>query len=92
MAFVNHHSLRINRENSFNINPLKQFPKRKLTELEQLNNKMFESIKVRIQNLPEDDNDHQNFKKIVDQMRGHDTSILSNLTKEFIETRRKNFD
>jgi hypothetical protein len=82
----------MNGENSFNINPLNQFPKRKLTELEQLNNKMFESIKTRIQNLPEGDNDHQNFKKIVDQMRGHDTSNLSNLTKEFIETRRKNFD
>jgi len=92
MAFVNRHPLRMNRENSFNIDPLNQFPKRKLTELEQLNSKMFESIKARTQNLSEDDNDHQNFKKIVDQMRGHDTSNISNLTKEFIKTRKKNFD
>lgn len=79
-------------KNSINANLLNQFPKRKLTELEQLNNQMFESIRVRMQNLPEDENHYQNFKKLVDQMRGHDTSNLSNLTKEFIESRRKNFD
>ena len=92
MAFVNPHSLRMNSENSININPLNQLPKRKSTELEQLNNQMFESIKIRMQNLREGDNNYQNFKKIVDQTRGHDTSNLSNLTKEFVESRTKNFD
>jgi hypothetical protein len=92
MDFVNRHFQRIKGENSINANLLNQFPKRKLTELEQLNNQMFESIRVRMQNLPEDETHYQNFKKLVDQMRGHDTSNLSNLTKEFIESRRKNFD
>ena len=92
MDFVNNRFQRINRENSININLLNSFPKKKLTELEQMNNQMFESIRLRMQDLPEGDNHYQEFKKIVNQMRGHDTSNLSNLTKEFIESKRKNFD
>ena len=92
MDFVNNRFQRIKRENSININLLNSFPKKKLTELEQMNNQMFESIRLRMQDLPEGDNHYQEFKKIVNQMRGHDTSNLSNLTKEFIESKRKNFD
>lgn len=91
MDFVNHHIQRMNRERHINSNPLNSFPKKELSELEQLNVQMIESIKVRMQNLPEGDNPYQNFRKMVDQTRGHDISNLSNLTKEFLESRRKNF-
>lgn len=92
MDFANHHIQRMNRERHVNNNPLKQFPKKELSELERLNDQMIESIKVRMQNLPEGDNPYQSFRKMVNQMRGHDTSNLSNLTKEFLESRRKNFN
>ncbi|HKR74607.1 MAG TPA: hypothetical protein VJR94_10920 [Candidatus Nitrosocosmicus sp.] len=91
MDFVNQHIQRMNRERRINSNPLNQFPKKELSELEQLNDQMIESIKVRMQNLPEGNNHYQSFRKMVDQTRGHDTSNLSNLTKEFLESRRKNF-
>ncbi|WP_148686113.1 hypothetical protein [Candidatus Nitrosocosmicus hydrocola] len=91
MDFVNPHIQRMNRERNINNNPLNQFPKKELSDLERLNVQMIESIKIRMQNLPEGDNSYQNFRKMVDQTRGHDTSNLTNLTKEFLESRRKSF-
>ena len=51
MDFANHHIQRMNRERHVNNNPLKQFPKKELSELERINDQMIESLRVRMQNL-----------------------------------------
>lgn len=75
--------------NDFEI--VNQIPKKNLSELEQLNAQIFTSIKTRMQNIP-NENTSQTFKKMVNQMRGQDVSIVSNLTKDFIKTTRKDYN
>ncbi len=91
MDFVNRHTQRINRGFMPDFFHSNQIPIRELSELEKLNNQMIESLRARMQNLPEGDSNYQSFKRMVDQARGHDTSDLSNLTKEFLASKRKNF-
>lgn len=91
MDFVNRHTQRVNRAFPVNDVHLNRLPKKEVSELEKLNNQMIESIRTRMQNLPEEDNNYQSFKKMVDHTRGHDTSYLTGLTKEFLESKRKNF-
>ena len=66
-------------------------PKKNPSELEQIHNQIISSIKVRMQNLP-NEHSNQNFEKMVNQMRGQDISAISNLTKDFLKTTRKNLD
>jgi hypothetical protein len=42
-----------------------------------------------MQNIP-NEHSNQNFEKMVNQMRGQDISAVSNLTKDFLKTTRKN--
>ncbi|VFJ13198.1 hypothetical protein [Candidatus Nitrosocosmicus franklandus] len=90
MDFANRPFQHRNVDNFIYDNHLNQIPKRNLTELELLNNQIFDSMRVRMQNLSTG-NDHQDFKRLVDQTLGRDISNLNNLTKEFIETRRAKF-
>ncbi len=68
-----------------------QLPKKNPSELQQIHDQIISSIKFRMQNLPNEQS-NQNFEKMVNQMRGQDVSAISNLTKDFLKTTRKNLN
>lgn len=89
MDFVNNNIKRFGPRYPTGFPDLYQLPKKNPSELEQIHDALISSIKIRIQNLPNEDG-HQNFEKMVNQMRGQDISAVSNLTKDFLRTTRKN--
>ena len=89
MDFVNNNIRRLGPRYPTGFHDLYQLPKKNLSELEQIHEQLISSIKFRMQNLPNEDS-NQNFEKMVNQMRGQDVSAVSNLTKDFLETTRKN--
>ena len=89
MDFVKNNIQRLGPKYPTAPNDLYQLPKKNPSELEQIHNQIISSIKFRMQNLPNEDS-NQNFEKMVNQMRGQDISAVSNLTKDFIKTTRKN--
>lgn len=91
MDFINHHIKRMNQEPRINFNNVDFIPKKNLSELEQLNNKMIESMRVRIQNPTGTTVDPANFQKMVNQSSGKDVSMISDLTKDFLNSKKKNF-
>lgn len=89
MDFVNNNIKRLGPRYPTGPHDLYQLPKKNPSELEQIHNQLISSIKFRMQNLPNEQS-NQNFEKMVNQMRGQDTSAISNLTKDFLKTTRKN--
>jgi hypothetical protein len=89
MDFVNNNIKRLGPRYPTGPHDLYQLPKKNPSELEQIHNQIISSIKFRMQNLP-NEHSNQNFEKMVNQMRGQDTSAISNLTKDFLKTTRKN--
>ena len=89
MDFVNNNIKRLGPRYPAGPNDLYQLPKKNPSELEQIHNQIISSIKFRMQNLPNEQS-NQNFEKMVNQMRGKDISAVSDLTKDFLKTTRKN--
>ena len=89
MDFVNNNIKRLGPIYPIGPNDLYQLPKKNPSELELIHNQIISSIKFRMQNLP-NEHSNQNFEKMVNQMRGQDISAVSNLTKDFLKTTRKN--
>lgn len=83
MDFIDNNIKRLNLYKWNNFETVNRIPKINHTELEQINDQIFQSIKTRMQNLENDRTNYQSFEKIVNQMRGQDTSPISNLTKDF---------
>ena len=91
MDFVNNNIKRLGPRYPANHHDLYQLPQKNPSELEQIHEQLISSIKFRMQNLPNEDS-NQNFQKMVNQMRGQDVSAVSNLTKDFLKTTRKNLN
>jgi hypothetical protein len=91
MDFVKNNIQRLGPKYPTTANDLYQLPKKNPSELEQIHNQIISSIKFRMQNLP-NEYSNQNFEKMVNQMRGQDISAVSNLTKDFLKTTRKNLN
>ena len=89
MDFVNNNIKRLGQRYPTGPHDLYQLPKKNPSELQQIHDQLISSIKIRMQNLPNEDS-NQNFEKMVNQMRGQDVSAVSNLTKDFLKTTRKN--
>lgn len=89
MDFVKNNIQRLGPKYPTASHDLYQLPKKNPSELEQIHNQIISSIKLRMQNLP-NEYSNQNFEKMVNQMRGQDISAVSNLTKDFLKTTRKN--
>ena len=89
MDFVNSNIKKLGPRYPANHHDLYQLPQKNPSELEQIHEQLISSIKFRMQNLPNEDS-NQNFEKMVNQMRGQDVSAVSNLTKDFLKTTRKN--
>ena len=92
MDFINHNSKRMNQKRFLNSTELNQIPKKNLSELEQLNNKMIDSMRVKLQDPSQTFGDHSNFQKMVNQTRGHDISIVSELTRDYLDSKKRNLD
>lgn len=90
MDFINHNFKRMNQKRFSNSTELNHIPKKNLSELEKLNNKMIDSMRIKLQDPSQTFGDHSNFQKMVDQTRGHDISIVSELTRDYLESKRKN--
>ena len=91
MDFVNNNIKRLGPRYPANHHDLYQLPQKNPSELEQIHEQLISSIKFRMQNLPNEDS-NQNFQKMVNQMRGQDISAVSDLTKDFLKTTRKNLN
>ncbi len=93
MDFINHRAKRLNPHQDDRLELDNRVPNIVQSEVEQLNNSIFKSIKMRNQNLDDiQNNQHQgSFKKMVDQTRGQDISNITNLTKDFERKTRINY-
>ncbi len=91
MDFVNNKIKKIGLKHPVGPTDLYPLPKKNPSELEQIHNQIISSLKVRMENIP-NEYSNQNFEKMVNQTRGQDTSAVSNLTKDFLKTTRKNLD
>lgn len=91
MDFINHRIKRLNPYQDDRLEFGNQVPNMVQSEVEQLNNNILKSIKMRNQNLDDNQNNQGSFKKMVDQMRGQDISNINNLTKDFEKKTRINY-
>ncbi len=91
MDFINHRAKRLSPYQDDRIELGNQVPNIAQSEVEQLNNNIFKSIKMRNQNLEDIQNNQGSFKKMVDQTRGQDISNITNLTKDFEKKTRINY-
>ncbi len=91
MDFINHRAKRLNPYQDDRLELGNQVPNIVQSEVEQLKNNLFKSIKMRNQNLDDIQNDQVSFKKMVDQMRGQDISNITNLAKDFEKKTRINY-
>ena len=91
MDFINHRHKRLSPHQDDSIELGNQVPNIAQSEVEQLNNNIFKSIKMRNQNLEDMQNNQGSFKKMVDQTRGQDISNITNLTKDFEKKTRINY-
>jgi hypothetical protein len=80
----------MNQKFTVNSADLNFIPKKNLSELEQLNNKMMDSMRIKLQNPDGTYGDRSSFQKMVDQTRGQDVSVVSELTKAFLDSQQKN--
>lgn len=90
MDFINQNIKRMNQKRFINSSELNRVPIKNLSELEQLNNKMMDSMRIKLQNPSGNYSDRSNFKKMVDQTRGHDISLVSELTRDYLDSKKKN--
>lgn len=92
MDFINHRAKRLNPHLDDRLELGNRVPNIVQSEVEQLNNSIFKSIKMRSQNLEDTQNNQQgSFRKMVDQTRGQDISNITNLTKDFEKKTRVNY-
>ncbi|HET6590495.1 MAG: hypothetical protein AB7V56_06320 [Candidatus Nitrosocosmicus sp.] len=92
MDFISHNLKRMNQKFTVNSADLNFIPKKNLSELEQLNNKMMDSMRIKLQNPDGTYGDRSSFQKMVDQTLGHDLSIVSELTRDYLESKKKKLD
>lgn len=90
MEFVNHHIKRINPGHQLSLYEMNSLPKKNLSELEQLNNQMMNSMKTRLENRSVGADIPGNFEKMVHRTLGHDLTIVSELTKDFLQSKKGN--
>ncbi|MBA3750900.1 MAG: hypothetical protein H0X03_08450 [Nitrosopumilus sp.] len=69
---------------------MSQVPNISQNEIEQLNNDIFKSVKMRTQNIIDSINNQETFEKMVEQMHGQDISNVTDLTKEYERKTRRN--
>jgi hypothetical protein len=83
MDFINHRIKRLNLYPDDKLGFFNRAPLIPSSEIEQLHDDLFKSIKMRAEHKIDDQNNQESFEKLVQQMQGQDTSNISDLTKDF---------
>lgn len=91
MDFINHNIKRLNLFPHEKFGFINQVPSVTPTEMEQLNNDIFQSIKKRTENIMDSQNNQGSFEKMVQRMHGRDISDVSDLTKDFEKKTKINY-
>ena len=91
MDFINHNIKRLNLHPHEKFGFINQVPNVTPTEMEQLNNDIFQSIKKRTKNIMDGQNNQGSFEKMVQRMHGRDISDVSDLTKDFEKKTKINY-
>jgi hypothetical protein len=91
MDFINHNIKRLNLLPHEKFGFINQVPSVTPTEMEQLNNDIFQSIKKRTENIMDGQNNQGSFEKMVQRMHGRDISDVSDLTKDFEKKTKINY-
>ena len=73
------------------LNLLIIFPKAPSNEIEQLSKDIYRSIKMRMDNTSNKDNNQLSFEKMMQQMHGQDLSNIADITKEFERKTKRNY-
>ncbi len=91
MDFINHPIKRLNLLPGNKLGFTNSIPKIAPSEIEQLNDNIFNSIKMRTEYTADNQNNQEYFEKMVKQMHGQDTSNISDLTKDFERKTKINY-
>ena len=91
MDFINHNIKRLNLSLHEKLGFISQVPNIRPTEMEQLNNDIFQSIKKRTEKIMDSQNNQGSFEKMVQRMQGRDISDVSDLTKDFEKKTKINY-
>ena len=91
MDFINHRIKRLNPHLDDKLGFNSPVPNIDPSEIEQLNNDLFKSIKMRTEQIANNQNNQESFEKMVRQMHGQDISNISDLTKDFERKTKINY-
>ncbi len=91
MDFINHRIKRLNPHLNDKFGFDSPVPSIAPTEIEQLNNDLFKSIKIRTEQIVNNKSDQGSFEKMVHQMHGQDISNVSDLTKDFERKTKRSY-
>ncbi|MGN6351450.1 MAG: hypothetical protein ACTHL3_08310 [Candidatus Nitrosocosmicus sp.] len=91
MDFINHRIKKLNLDPDGHFEYLNHIPKKHSNELEQLNNNLYKTIKMRMEYPNGNNNDQDSFEKMLQQMQGKDISNLSDLTQEFSKKAKRSY-
>ncbi len=91
MDFINHRIKRLNLLPDDKLGFVNQVPKITQSEIEQLNDNIFKSIKMRTEHIADNPNNQESFEKMIRQMHGQDTSNISELTKDFEKKTKRDY-
>jgi hypothetical protein len=91
MDFINHRIKRLNLNQDDKLGFVNRLPQLPYSEIEQLHDDLFKSIKMRAEHKIDSQNNQESFEKLVQQMHGQDTSNISDLTKDFERKTKRNY-
>ena len=91
MDFINHRIKRLNLHPEDKLGFINQVPKIPPSEIEQLHDDIFKSIRLKAENKINSQNNQESFEKLVQQMHGQDVSNISDLTKDFERKTKRNY-
>jgi hypothetical protein len=91
MDFINQRNRKLNLHPDGHFEFIDHIPKVPSNEIEQLNKDIYKSIKMRMDNMSNKDNNQATFEKMTQQMHGQDLSNIADITKEFERKTKRNY-
>ena len=91
MDFINQRNRKLNLHPNGHFEFIDHIPKVPSNEIEQLNKDIYKSIKMRMDNISNKDNNQATFEKLMQQMHGQDLSNIEDITKEFERKTKRSF-
>jgi hypothetical protein len=91
MDFINQRNSKLNIHPDGHFEFIDHISKAPSNEIEQLSKDIYRSIKMRMDNTSNKDNNQISFEKMMRQMHGQDLSNITDITKEFERKTKRNF-